>query len=428
MDLFKINYDLFSKSLKPLAHRIRPSCLLNFIGQEHILSKGSVLNNMIENNKFQSMIFYGPPGTGKTTLANIISNNTNNFFAKISALTSGIKEVRDIIMLAKDNLAMYNKRTILFIDEIHRFNKTQQDFLLEYIENGDIVFIGATTENPAYEVNNALLSRVIVFEFKPLSFDNLKNIVNNAILNDEVLKNQNIKFNDASLKYLIQISSGDARNVLNNLELISQNILKNNNIITTELLKDIFDKAKIYYDKDKDDHYNLISAFIKSMRIGDSNAVIYYLAALLSSGEDINFIARRMIIFASEDVGNANPNAIIIANSCAEAVKKIGMPEARIILSQCALYLTNSSKSNSAYLAINKALEHIKINGIAEIPKFLKITKSICEEKKEYKYPHNYEKMKTDQQYKPDEIIGINFYIPKDVGYESQFIKNSKED
>lgn len=321
MDLFKINYSLFSKSSKPLAERVRPNSLSSFFGQDNIINDNSVLYNMIKSNKFYSMILYGPTGSGKTTLANIISNSTDNFFVKISAITSGIKEVKDIINIAKDNLSMYNKKTILFIDEIHRFNKSQQDFLLEYIENGDIIFIGATTENPIYEINNALLSRVIVFELNSLKFDDLKNIATNAILNDEILKNLDIKILDDAMKYLIKISSGDARTLLNNLELIVDNIEDEKKIISIDCIVNIFDKVKIYYDKNKDNHYNFISAFIKSMRIGDSNAVIYYLASMLSSGEDINFIARRMIIFASEDVGNANPDAIVFANSCAEAVK-----------------------------------------------------------------------------------------------------------
>lgn len=428
MDLFKVNYNLFSKSSKPLAERMRPSSLSNFFGQDSVVKNNSVLDNMIKNSKFHSMIFYGPPGSGKTTLANIISQNTDNFFVKISAVTSGTKDVKDIIQLARDNLSMYNKRTILFIDEIHRFNKLQQDFLLEYIENGDIIFIGATTENPAYEVNNALLSRVIIFELKALSVDDLKNIVNNAILNDEILKNFDIEFTEDGMNYLIKSSSGDARTILNNLELIIDNIVEDKKIISEDIIKRIFDKVKIYYDKNKDNHYNFISAFIKSMRIGDTNAVIYYLAAMLSSGEDINFIARRMIIFASEDVGNANPDAIVVANACADAVKKIGMPESRIILSQCAVYLANSEKSNSSYMAINKALEHIKINGISEVPNFLKSTKSVSNEKEEYKYPHDYENMVTNQEYKPDDIIGIEFYVPKDIGYESKFIKKLKEE
>lgn len=428
MDLFKINYSLFSKSSKPLAERVRPNSLSSFFGQDNIINDNSVLYNMIKSNKFYSMILYGPTGSGKTTLANIISNSTDNFFVKISAITSGIKEVKDIINIAKDNLSMYNKKTILFIDEIHRFNKSQQDFLLEYIENGDIIFIGATTENPIYEINNALLSRVIVFELNSLKFDDLKNIATNAILNDEILKNLDIKILDDAMKYLIKISSGDARTLLNNLELIIDNIEDEKKIISIDCIVNIFDKVKIYYDKNKDNHYNFISAFIKSMRIGDSNAVIYYLASMLSSGEDINFIARRMIIFASEDVGNANPDAIVFANSCAEAVKKIGMPEARIVLAQCAIYLANSKKSNSSYLAINKALEYIKNNGIVEVPNFLKITKSLTEKKQEYKYPHDYDDMKTNQEYKPKEIIGIDFYVPKDIGYESNFIKKLKED
>ena len=421
MDLFKMNYNLFSKLSKPLAERMRPKDLSFFIGQDNIIRNNSVLKNMIKNNRFSSMILYGPPGSGKTSLANIISSSTDNYFVKISAVTSGTREIKEIIELAKDNLSMYNKRTILFIDEIHRFNKIQQDFLLEYVENGDIIFIGATTENPAYEVNNALLSRVIVFELQALSFEHLKDIIDNAILNDEILKNKKISYTEDGISYLIKMSNGDARTALNYLELIIDNIESEDKVISENKIKNILDKVKVYYDKNSDKHYNFISAFIKSMRIGDPDAVVYYLASMLISGEDINFIARRMIIFASEDIGNANPNALILANSCAESVKKIGMPEARIILSQCAIYLACSEKSNTSYLAINKALKYIKENGLEEVPNFLKNSRAISKKNEEYKYPHDYENMVTGQEYLPEKIKDLKFYNPKNIGYEKNF-------
>ena len=428
MDLFKMNYNLFSKLSKPLAERMRPNDLSFFIGQDNIIKNNSVLKNMIKNNRFSSMILYGPPGSGKTSLANIISNSTDNYFVKISAVTSGTKEIKEIIELAKDNLSMYNKRTILFIDEIHRFNKMQQDFLLEFVEKGDIVFIGATTENPAYEVNNALLSRVIVFELQALSFENLKDIIDNAILNDEILKNKKINYTKDGISYLIKMSNGDARTALNYLELIIDNIESEDKVISEDKIKNILDKVKVYYDKNSDKHYNFISAFIKSMRIGDPDAVVYYLASMLISGEDINFIARRMIIFASEDIGNANPNALILANSCAESVKKIGMPEARIILSQCAIYLACSEKSNTSYLAIDKALKYIKENGLEEVPSFLQTSRTISKKNEEYKYPHNYENMVTGQEYLPEKIKDLKFYNPKNIGYEKKFFDKLEEE
>ncbi len=428
MDLFKMNYNLFSKLSKPLAERMRPKDLSFFIGQDNIIKNNSVLKNMIKNNRFSSMILYGPPGSGKTSLANIISSSTDNYFVKISAVTSGTREIKEIIELAKDNLSMYNKRTILFIDEIHRFNKIQQDFLLEYVENGDIIFIGATTENPAYEVNNALLSRVIVFELQALSFEHLKDIIDNAILNDEILKNKKISYTEDGISYLIKMSNGDARTALNYLELIIDNLESEDKVISENKIKNILDKVKVYYDKNSDKHYNFISAFIKSMRIGDPDAVVYYLASMLISGEDINFIARRMIIFASEDIGNANPNALILANSCAESVKKIGMPEARIILSQCAIYLACSEKSNTSYLAINKALKYIKENGLEEVPNFLKNSRAISKKNEEYKYPHDYENMVTGQEYLPEKIKDLKFYNPKNIGYEKNFFDKLEEE
>ena len=428
MDLFKMNYNLFSKLSKPLAERMRPKDLSFFIGQDNIIKNNSVLKNMIKNNRFSSMILYGPPGSGKTSLANIISSTTDNYFVKISAVTSGTKEIKEIIELAKDNLSMYNKRTILFIDEIHRFNKMQQDYLLEFVENGDIIFIGATTENPAYEVNNALLSRVIVFELQALSFEHLKDIIDNAILNDEILKNKKISYTEDGISYLIKMSNGDARTALNYLELIIDNLESEDKVISENKIKNILDKVKVYYDKNSDKHYNFISAFIKSMRIGDPDAVVYYLASMLISGEDINFIARRMIIFASEDIGNANPNALILANSCAESVKKIGMPEARIILSQCAIYLACSEKSNTSYLAINKALKYIKENGLEEVPNFLKNSRAISKKNEEYKYPHDYENMVTGQEYLPEKIKDLKFYNPKNIGYEKNFFDKLEEE
>lgn len=426
MDLFKINYELFSKNNKPLSERVRPKDLNDFFGQNKITDNDSVLKKMIDNKKYRSMLLYGPPGTGKTTIANIISNNTIDEFIKISAVTSGTKELLSIISDAKDTLALYNKGTIVFIDEIHRFNKLQQDYLLEGVENGDIILIGATTENPFYELNSALLSRMLIIELDKLDEIALKNIIDKSLINDPVIKLKNVRYDDEAIELLIKLSNGDSRTLLNYLELVIDNIDKDN-IITTKIVNKVVGSTKLCYDKNGDKHYDYISAFIKSMRIGDSDATVYYLACMLSSGEDINFIARRMIIFASEDIGNANPEALILSTSCADAVKNVGIAESRIILSQCALYLTNSLKSNSSYLAINKAMKYIRENGLGDIPSYLRTSiKDANNLDEKYKYPHDYENLKTNQRYLPFDV-NEKFYKPKEIGFEKNFIKQEKE-
>lgn len=427
MDLFKINYEIFSQNNKPLSERMRPNNLKYFFGQDKITNDDSVLKKMIDNKKYYSMILYGPPGSGKTTIANIIENNTDEYFVKISAVGSGTKELNDIITIAKEKLSMYNKKTIVFIDEIHRFNKLQQDYLLGSVESGDIILIGATTENPYYAINSALVSRTIIIELEKLNSDALKKVIDNCLKNDIIISKKNIMCKDDAVDLLIKLSNGDSRTLLNYLEIIVET-LEENGEITTENINKIFDSIKLYYDKNSDSHYDYTSAFIKSMRVGDSDATIYYLACMLLSGEDINFIARRMIIFASEDIGNANPDAIVVASSCANSIKIIGLPESRIILSQCALYLANSLKSNSSYKAINTAMDYVKKNGLGKIPSYLQSTVKINNESsEEYKYPHDYENMITNQRYLPENVENV-FYIPKDIGYESNYIKKDKED
>lgn len=424
MDLFKINYELFSQNTKPLSERARPKDLDEFFGQNKLTDDDSILKKMIQNKRYHSMLLFGPPGSGKTTIANIISRNTVDEFIKTSAVTAGTKELLEIIKSSKDMLSMYNKRTIVFIDEIHRFNKLQQDYLLEAVESGDIILIGATTENPYYELNSALISRMLIIELDKLDDKSLRNIVDKTLKNDEIISKRNINYTEDAIQLLIKLSNGDSRTLLNYLELIIEYI--DGNEITTDIVNKVIGSTKLFYDKNGDKHYDYISAFIKSMRVGDSDATVYYLACMLSSGEDINFIARRMMIFASEDVGNANPDAIVIATACANAVKNVGIAESRIILSQCALYLANSLKSNSAYLAINKAMDYIKENGLGIIPPYLRTSIVNNEYAESYKYPHDCEGFQTGQRYLP---LGVNekFYISKDIGYEKNFINKEKE-
>lgn len=391
---------------KPLAERMKPKSFETFFGQSHILKKGSLLRNLIENQSLSSIILYGPTGVGKTSLANIISNETNYRFEKINAVISGVKEIKEMIEIAKTN-----ENTILFIDEIHRFNKIQQDALLPFVEDGTITLIGATTMNPYFSLNNALLSRSNIFELKKLKTKDINKILINALNNDVILKEKDILIDKETIEYIATKSKGDSRVALNTLEIATLLNLKVNIEIIDEALKNRFN----YYDKDEDNHYDTISAFIKSVRGSDIDASLYYLAKMLNGGEDILFIARRLIILASEDIGLADNNALILANSVFEAVKKIGMPEARIPLSQLTIYLAKAKKSNSSYLAINKALDYVKNEKSHKIPKHLEDTtkKAIKNEDNKYKYPHDYNDSKVLQRYLPK---GVNekFYIEKD--------------
>lgn len=395
-------------SSAPLAERMRPQLLDDLVGQEHLTGKGSILRTAIEHGKIPSMILWGPPGTGKTTIANIIAHTLSVPYFQLSAISSGVKEVREVIDTAKKQA-----HTILFIDEIHRFNKGQQDALLGAVEKGIITLIGATTENPSFEVNSALLSRCQVYVLKPLTEEDLIKLLHQALKKDEWLKTKNIDLKETEA--LITISGGDARKLLNLLELVADASV-NNVIVTNNLVLNIAQKRIALYDKSGEQHYDIISAFIKSMRGSDPNAAIYWLARMIEGGEDVKFIARRMVIFASEDIGNANPTALVLANSAFEAVNKIGYPEARIILAQCATYLASSHKSNASYMAIEEALEVVRKEGDLSVPLHIRNAPTGLMKKlgygRDYKYAHSFEGNFTEQEFLPDEIKGTVFYDP----------------
>lgn len=404
----------------PLAERIRPKSLDDFFGQKKLVGEGKPLRKMIENQSLSSLILWGPPGTGKTSLAKIIAETTNSEFFQINAVSSGVKELREIIEIGATNLN-YNKRTILFVDEIHRFNKAQQDGLLSSVEKGEIILIGATTENPSFEIIPALRSRVRIFVLDPLSNNDLNEILNFALTKDEFLKSLNLTVVDPD--FLIYISGGDARILLNVLEASVLNQINIEKIIIDKnVIEEVIQKKNILYDKSGEEHYNLISAFIKSIRGSDPDAAVYWLARMLEGGEDPLFIARRMIILAAEDIGNASPNALILAESTFSSVEKIGMPECRIILSQCAIYLASSPKSNSAYFAIDTALEDLRKLPSYSVPLHLRNAPTKLMQNlnygKEYKYPHSYPNHFVDENYLPNEIRNKQYYFPTENGSE----------
>ncbi|MGN6291572.1 MAG: replication-associated recombination protein A [Chitinophagaceae bacterium] len=408
----------------PLAERIRPTTLDELAGQQHLTGKGSILRKAIENGRIPSMILWGPPGTGKTTIANIIANTLKVPFYTLSAISSGVKEVREVIAEAQTKAS-----AILFIDEIHRFNKGQQDALLGAVEKGVVTLIGATTENPSFEVNSALLSRSQVYVLKALDEKDLVQLLETAIEKDEWLKQRNIELKETAA--LLNISGGDARKLLNLLELVADSIVpeKSDNrvVITDEKVMDIAQKKIALYDKSGEQHYDIISAFIKSMRGSDPNAAVYWLARMIEGGEDVKFIARRMVILASEDIGNANPTALVIANATFEAVNKIGNPEARIILSQCAVYLASSPKSNASYEAIANALAAVQQYGDLPVPLHIrnaptKLMKNLGYGKN-YEYSHSYANSFSPQEYLPKEIAGKKFYEPGKNAREEELRK-----
>lgn len=429
MNIFEMQYNQAIKNLGPLAERMRPDSLDYFVGQKHIVGKGKILNRAIQADKLTSAIFYGPPGTGKTTLAKIIAKTTDNNFTTLNAVTSGIKDIKEKIDDAINCLSMYNKRTILFVDEIHRFNKAQQDALLPYVENGTIVLIGATTENPYFEVNSALISRSLVFEFKKITDDDIKEVLLKAIADKERgYGDLNVHVEDGSLEHIVNNSNGDVRKALSALEIgITTTEPDENNLInfTVDVAEESIQSKKVTYDKKGDEHYDTISAFIKSLRGSDPDAAIFWLAKMIKGGEDPKFIARRIIISASEDVGNADPRALEVAVNAFKAIEIIGMPEGRIILAQAVVYIACAPKSNSSYLALDKALVAIE-KCSNEVPNHLRDASYKGAQRLEhgigYKYPHDYNKFYVKQQYLPDGVKG-NFYEPKESGYEARMKK-----
>jgi putative ATPase len=405
--------------MAPLAERIRPTTLNDLVGQEHLTGHGSILRTAIEHGKIPSMILWGPPGSGKTTIANIIANTLNAPFYTLSAISAGVKDVRDVIEQSKSSAG-----SILFIDEIHRFNKGQQDALLGAVEKGIITLIGATTENPSFEVNSALLSRCQVYVLKPLTDTDLVLLLHHAIHTDKILSKKRIDLNETEA--LINISGGDARKILNLLEIVCD-AQGDDVVITDEQVMDIAQKRVALYDKSGEQHYDIISAFIKSIRGSDPNAAVYWLARMIEGGEDVKFIARRMVILASEDIGNANPTALVMANATFEAVNKIGYPESSLILSQCAIYLAASAKSNAATIAIGNAMSAVKEHGDLPVPLHIRNAPTRLMKNmgygKDYKYSHSFEGNFSEQEYLPAELAGQKFYDPGKNAREEELRK-----
>lgn len=440
MDIFDMIKEKTLEKDAPLAARVRPQTIDDVIGQEHILGKDKLLYRAIKADKLGSLILYGPPGTGKTTLAKVIANTTKSHYTQLNATIAGKKDIQMVVEEAKNNLGMTMKKTILFIDEIHRFNKAQQDALLPYVEDGTVTLIGATTENPYFEVNSALVSRSRIFQLHPLSKENIKDLVLRAIKGDKVLSRLAITIADDALDFLGDIANGDARAALNAIELASLTTDAIDGVIpiSLDIAQECIQKRAIGYDKDGDNHYDTISAFIKSMRGSDPNAAIYYLARMIYAGEDPKFIARRMVICASEDVGNADPNALVVAMAAAQAVDFIGMPESQLILSQAVAYIACAPKSNASTMAIFGAMNDVKTTTVITIPAHLK--DAHYKSAKDlghglgYKYSHDYPNNYVDQQYLPDELIGREYYVPTNNGYERTIqewfnvIKKAKED
>ena len=428
MDLFEYMRQQNMKDESPLASRLRPTTLDEVVGQQHIVGKDKLLYRAIKADKLSSIIFYGPPGTGKTTLAKVIANTTSAEFMQINATSAGKKDMEEVVAAAKNNQGMYGKKTILFIDEIHRFNKGQQDYLLPFVEDGTITLIGATTENPYFEVNNALLSRSRIFELKPLEKQDIRELVMRAVYDTEKgMGTYGADITDEAADFLADVANGDARAALNAVELGILTTDKSDDgkiHITIDVAAECIQKRVVRYDHDGDNHYDTISAFIKSMRGSDPDAAVYYLARMLYAGEDVKFIARRIMICASEDVGNADPNALVVAVSAAQAVERIGMPESQIILSQAAAYVATAPKSNAAYMGIAKAMKTVADTRTMPVPAHLQDRHYKGAEKLGhglgYKYAHDYPNHYVTQQYLPDGMEGMRFYEPSENGYEKK--------
>jgi len=436
MNLFDFYHMQNSDKNAPLASRIRPSNLDEYVGQEHLMGEDKILHNLIKSGSIYSMILWGPPGTGKTTLASLISHMTESEFKQLSAVSSGVSDFRKIIAEAKKLLINTNRRTILFIDELHRWNKAQQDALLPFVEDGTIIFIGATTENPSFEVISPLLSRCRVFVLQPLSENELSKIIDRALNTLQLeVQNSSIHIDENAKKMLISLSNGDARIALNALELsldyISDNTQKDSIVISLECMSEVLQHRSLRYDKNGDQHYDVISAFIKSVRGSDPDAAIYWLARLIESGEDPKFIARRLVILAAEDVGLADPNALSIAVSCQQAIHFIGMPEGRIPLAETTIYLANAEKSNSANIAINNAIEDVRNYGNESVPMHLRNSPTELMDSlgygKGYKYSHDYPDHFVKQQFLPDAIINNQYYFPTSQGYEIEIFNRMKK-
>ena len=438
MDLFEYMREQNMESESPLASRLRPTTLEEVVGQQHIIGNDKLLYRAIKADKLSSIIFYGPPGTGKTTLAKVIANTTSAEFMQINATSAGKKDMESVVEAAKNNQGMYGKKTILFIDEIHRFNKGQQDYLLPFVEDGTVILIGATTENPYFEVNPALLSRSVIFELKKLSTEDIKTLLMRAVTDPEKgMGSYHAQIDEDALEFLADMANGDARAALTAIELgVLTTDRSDDGIIhiTLEVASECIQKRVISYDKTGDNHYDTVSAFIKSMRGSDPDAAVYYLARMLYAGEDIKFIARRIMILAAEDIGNADPNALTVAVSAAQAVERLGMPEARIVLAQAVTYMASAPKSNSAIKAIDKAMDLVEHTKTPPVPAHLQDAHYKSSGKLGhgigYKYAHDYKNHYVKQQYLPDGLTDQVFYEPSENGYEAQireYYKKIKE-